>query len=196
MKYRPGSQLKEIPLAEEFGISRGQIRKVIARLSNEQLVETHQYKGAFVTSLSEKVIEELFDIREMLEIKASKLAIRHSTREELEGIRNALDRRERILFKNKFTKYYIPKIDFHNELFKLSKNNTLISLWEGIHPRLKLIRIQSAMHGERYLESLKEHKKILLSIYENHPKAAEDLISAHIQKARNSAMNSIRASES
>jgi len=181
--YRPGFQLKEIPLSKELNLTRTPIRKAIVQLANDGLVKTYPHRGAFVATLSDNEVEEIFEVREALEVKAASLVIRRASREELDHIRSALKKREASLSRTK-PKYVIPEIDFHQELIKLSKNSILISMWMGLHTKLQLIRIQSSMRGRRFLEAMKEHGTILSCIYENRPAETEALLRAHIQNAK------------
>ena len=182
-EYSPGYQLKEVPLAEELNLTRTPIRKAIAKLENEGLVKTYPHRGAFVVTLTDEEVEEIFEVREALEVKAASLAIRRASREELDHIRSGLEKRESLISRTK-PKYVIPDIDFHQELIKLSKNRILTSMWMGLHTKLQLIRIQSSMVGGRFLEAMREHKKILSCIYDNKPTEMEHLLRAHIQNAK------------
>ena len=182
-EYSPGYQLKEIPLSKELNLTRTPIRKAIVKLENEGLVRTYPHRGAFVTTLSNKETEEIFEVREALEVKAASLAIRRASRDDLDRIRSGLEKRESLISQTK-PKYVIPDIDFHQELIKLSKNELLTSMWMGLHTKLQLIRIQSSMIGGRFLAALKEHKRILNCIYDNKPDEVEHLLRAHIQKAK------------
>ena len=182
-EYTPGCQLKEIPLAEELNLTRTPIRKAIVKLANEGLVKTYPHRGAFVGTLSREEVEEIFEVREALEVKAVSLAILRASREELDRIQSALEKRESAVSRTK-PKYVVPDIDFHQELIKLSKNGILTSMWMGLHTKLQLIRIQSSMVGGRFLVAIREHKRILSCIYDNKPAEAEQLLRSHIQNAK------------
>ena len=152
-------------------------------MENEGLVKTYPHRGAFVVTLSNEETEEIFEVREALEVKAATLAIRRASREELDRIKSALEKRESLISQTK-PRYVIPDIDFHQELIKLSKNELLTSMWMGLHTKLQLIRIQSSMVGGRFLEAMKEHKRILYCIYDNKPAEVEHLLRTHIQRAK------------
>ena len=57
-KYKTGESLIETKLSEEFGVSRTPIREAIRQLELEGLVQTIPNKGAIVTGLSAKDIED------------------------------------------------------------------------------------------------------------------------------------------
>ena len=64
--FRPGERLKEISLATTFGVSRATIREALRLLENRGLVSIMPQRGAHVTQLSRKELEELFEIRAVL----------------------------------------------------------------------------------------------------------------------------------
>jgi DNA-binding GntR family transcriptional regulator len=184
LQYKPGFQLKEIPLAQEYDLSRSMIRKAIARLAGEGLVKTFPNRGAFVTSLTREEVEEIFEVREAIEIQGARLATRRANRDELDRIDHRLIRSEQSSIRGNLKGYYLPEMDFHHEIMKLSKNKTLITIWEGLQTKLHLLRIQSAIVGDRYLKAIEEHKEILASIYQNRPDETEKLLVLHIRRAK------------
>jgi DNA-binding GntR family transcriptional regulator len=72
--YKPGTQLKEEPLAREFGISRTPIRAALKRLVEDGLATADAGQGIHVAQWSEWDIEETFQLRMLLEPYAASLA--------------------------------------------------------------------------------------------------------------------------
>jgi len=72
--YKAGTQLKEEPLAREFGISRTPIRAALKRLVEDGLATADAGQGIHVAQWSEWDIEETFQLRMLLEPYAASLA--------------------------------------------------------------------------------------------------------------------------
>lgn len=72
--YRAGTQLKEEPLAREFGISRTPIRAALKRLVEDGLATADAGQGVHVAQWTEGDIEETFQLRMLLEPYAASLA--------------------------------------------------------------------------------------------------------------------------
>lgn len=72
--YKPGTQLKEEPLAREFGISRTPVRAALKRLVEDGLATADAGQGIHVAQWSEWDIEETFQLRMLLEPYAASLA--------------------------------------------------------------------------------------------------------------------------
>ncbi|MCC7041501.1 MAG: GntR family transcriptional regulator [Burkholderiales bacterium] len=70
----PGAKLRETDLAEEFGVSRARIRDALGALEQRGLVERIPNRGAVVTRLDLSQVFHIYDIREVLEGLAARLA--------------------------------------------------------------------------------------------------------------------------
>ncbi|SEH13855.1 transcriptional regulator, GntR family [Sphingopyxis sp. YR583] len=78
-----GSPLRQDALAEQMGTSRIPVREALSRLESEGLVASFPHKGYVVTGLSRSDIEELFDLRTMLEPDLIRHAIANMTEDDL-----------------------------------------------------------------------------------------------------------------
>jgi DNA-binding GntR family transcriptional regulator len=67
-RLAPGSPLREVPLAEELGVSRNSLREAIRILEGEHLVRYQMNRGAAVADFSDQEIDDLFAAREILEL--------------------------------------------------------------------------------------------------------------------------------
>ena len=63
----PGSQLSEVELANNFGVSRGPVREALQRLIQEGLLRSEPHRGVFVPVMSASDIEDIYFVREALE---------------------------------------------------------------------------------------------------------------------------------
>ena len=60
----PGQRLVEEQIVQRFAISRAPLREALRTLANQGLVEHLPRRGTRVTELSERDIDELFDLRD------------------------------------------------------------------------------------------------------------------------------------
>src|SRR5712691_10162875 len=79
----PGSRLRQERLAEMFGTSRIPVREALRALEYEGLVTSLPYRGFTVTELDADDIEEVYDLRILLESHAVRLAVPLMTDEDL-----------------------------------------------------------------------------------------------------------------
>jgi DNA-binding GntR family transcriptional regulator len=71
----PGTRLRQEKLAAEFGTSRIPVREALRALEYEGLVRSEPYRGFTVTELDADDIEEVYDLRILLEGHAVRLAL-------------------------------------------------------------------------------------------------------------------------
>jgi len=183
-EYLPGFQLKEVQISQEVGLTRTPVREAFIRLEREGLLKIFPNRGAFVTELSQKEIEDFYEVREALEVKAVSLAVRRANREELSQLGKMLNKTHQLYQRGAVKNYDDPRFDFHLELVKLSKNDKLVSGWKMLAAQLSLVRIKSSMTRKRYLTALSEHLEILNHIEAGGSKKAEKLLETHLHKSK------------
>ena len=82
LAYPPGMPLTEVKLTSELGMSRSPVRSAIQMLQAEGLIVSDYYKSMTVREITEKDINELYQIRELLEGAAFKLIFSTGRNEE------------------------------------------------------------------------------------------------------------------
>jgi len=82
----PGARLRQEELAELFRTSRIPVREALRALEYEGLVRSEPHRGFTVTSLDADDVEEVYDLRTVLESHAIRLAVPLLTDEDLEEL--------------------------------------------------------------------------------------------------------------
>jgi DNA-binding GntR family transcriptional regulator len=191
-EYLPGMQLKELQISKELSLTRTPVREAIIRLEREGLVRTIYNRGAFITVFSKKELDDLFEVREALEIKALYLATRRASRDDIDAIEAALKQRELLIKKGVATvDFRDAGLDFHLGIIKLSKNERLISTWQTMQSQISLVRVTSTTIKSRYLTAFEEHKKIFALVGNGDFKRAEKLLKRHLSFARDNLFSSL-----
>ena len=67
LRLHPGEPLREAAIAQQLGVSKTPIREALARLEQEGLVEVTSFKGAVVSGYSPRDLEEIYELRSLLE---------------------------------------------------------------------------------------------------------------------------------
>jgi DNA-binding GntR family transcriptional regulator len=82
----PGARLRQEELADVFGTSRIPIREALRALEYEGLVTSEPHRGFTVASLEADDVEEVYDLRAVLETHAVRLALPLLTSEDLDDL--------------------------------------------------------------------------------------------------------------
>lgn len=62
-EFQPGQKLREVDLAQSFGVSRASVREALRMLESEGLVTILPQRGAQVTTLTAEEVRDIFEIR-------------------------------------------------------------------------------------------------------------------------------------
>src|SRR3954470_22686679 len=90
-KIAPGEQLREVPLSQALGISRGPIRDAFSRLEREGLVTIPRNGRTIVARLTREDFDEVYSLRLGLERVAMQYAIRNGTPADLDEMQRMVD---------------------------------------------------------------------------------------------------------
>ena len=189
-KYSPNERLNEVELSNSLGVSRGPIREAFQRLSYEGLVKLVPNKGAFVISFSSKEVEDIYELREYLEIMAVKLASKRSDQSDYRKLSDLLKATERMIEKNRYT-FYPWDSDFHLQIVKCTKNQKLEEYINKLYTQMRLIRHRSGSKEGRAAEAFKEHAEICKALCDGNGEKAEQLMVNHIRTSKDNVMQLI-----
>lgn len=179
-----GSKLGEEVLAARFGVSRGPLREALRRLEGRGLVVRTAHAGVRVVSLSRQALLELYEMRELLEGLAARLAARNMTREEVSGLHALLETDLNMGLRGDAYPLVFGDADFHFRIAEGSKSARLQQLLCGdLYSLIRLCRFKTA-HVPGQMKSYRDHVRIVEAIEEGDEELAEVLMRRHIATAR------------
>ncbi len=91
LELLPGAILDEGRLQSELGVGRTPIREALLRLSMERLVTIVPRRGIFVAEIGITDLQQIFEVRILLEAQAARLAARRGTQAHWERMQQLLD---------------------------------------------------------------------------------------------------------
>lgn len=179
---KQGSQLVEITLAQQLGVSRTPVRSAIKRLEAEGLVNIVPNRGAFVITPTQREIEETFQVRSELEQMAAELAAKRITPQEIEEL-NELIRQETTVFdKTNLEDYYVVNDNLHLSIAKISGNQVLYSYVKKLLDRTRLFLILfDPFFKLEYSPTLDSHQAIVDALAQGDPQAAREAVKEHVK---------------
>src|SRR5438552_4302674 len=123
-ELEPGTELAEVALSEQLGVSRGPVREALGRLASEGLVIVRPRRGAVVRSLSTEEFLELYQVREALEMMAVKLAVPRLTAEDIDGLRGLIEAMARHAERDEVAQVFEANMAFHGGLLEVAGKGT------------------------------------------------------------------------
>ena len=178
----PGSWLDEQSLALAFGISRTPMREAIKVLASEGLVTTKMNKGAYVTEVEKRDLEQIFTVLSLLEGEAAKETALRATEAELTQLDDLHHRLEKAAADRDLEQFFEINVRFHEKIQQIAANPWMNGVINDLRKVLKLQRRDSLSRSGRLLSSLVEHREILQAILKRDPLAAEAAMRKHLAR--------------
>jgi DNA-binding GntR family transcriptional regulator len=181
----PGKRINEVAVAASLGISRGPLREAIQRLASEGLLSIVRHKGAYVRTVDGAELEELYELRIVLETFAVRAVIAKAGADELAEL-SALVRRTRQILDEDATAYPAD-LDFHLQLVALARQSVLQRAVRDVHSTIHLARARSAHDPDRARAALDEHTRILDAVIARDAGLATQLLDQHLRTSLHNA---------
>jgi DNA-binding GntR family transcriptional regulator len=178
----PGSWLDEQSLAQQFGISRTPMREAIKVLASEGLVTTKMNRGAYVTEVDRRDLEQIFTVLSLLEGQAAKETASKATEEQLNLLDDLHHRLEKAAADRDVEQFFEINVKFHELIQDIASNKWMNGVIADLRKVLKLQRRDSLTRTGRLQNSLLEHREILQAILKRDPTAAEAAMRKHLAR--------------
>lgn len=178
-----GGPISEIEIADRFGVSRGPAREAIFRLESKGLVTRTAHLGARVVALKLDDLRSLYEMREALECKATRLAATRMSDVVLVRMAHILERDAQNAEVASGKSYYQlgTDDDFHVQIIRASGNIRIErALCDELYDVLRLYRFRSSSTSGRASVAWDEHQAILEALKARDPDAAEQAMRHHI----------------
>ncbi len=185
--YAPGSRLREEDLAAQLGVSRTPVREALRRLDAEGWLRVVPNQGAFAAKWSHADIEEIFDLRALLELHAAERAAAAPSARGMAALHAACDDGEAALPAHDLTaieRVSEANVRFHQTLWEMSglarTRATLASL--AVPPMI--LRNFRHFNDTNLRRSLAQHREMTEAIGTRNAAWAGAVMRAHVQAGK------------
>jgi DNA-binding GntR family transcriptional regulator len=181
--YAEGAPLRQDALAAELGVSRIPVREALRQLEAEGLVTIHVHHGAVVSVLSLPEIEELFELRSLIESDLIRRAVSRLTDEDVERAERALESYDESLADGSVGDWGGHNWRFHAALLGAAGRPLSLDLAAMLHNRSdRYMRMQLSLTGGEHRARV-EHHEILDAAVQREARRAAALLREHIRSA-------------
>jgi DNA-binding GntR family transcriptional regulator len=184
-----GTPLIEKQLAEEFGVSKTPVREALLRLMQTGLVDFAHAKGATVHQLDFAEMQDVLEMRQVLEPLALKQSAPKLTGDDIKTLEHLLATAAKPLTQQNFSKLSEVNNSFHNVLYSRADNVLLLKWLSDLNDRRRLISVKGWKTENRSSEELREHRAILQAIKQKNFALAVKQLERHITNFSNIVLN-------
>lgn len=179
-ELKPGAELAEIDLSEKYGVSRGPIREALRQLSAVGLVQLTPRRPAIVRVFSKKEFLDGYQLREVLEALAVRLAVPQLGSADVEFLAKCIDEMENATQFDDVVKYFELNNAFHQLFIEKCGNSQLQDFYNQVtKPMMRYQRWTVQLRGN-LRSSLGEHTRVVDAVRSGNAEQAAKLMIDHI----------------
>jgi len=180
----PGTRFSENEVAARSRVSRTPVRQALFRLEREGYLQVHPKSGWSVRPLDFDLLDDLYDLRLVLEIAAVQRLCAGDPRAALAGLEKVwlVAPRSRLTDGAR-----VARLDeeFHSTLVESAGNPELARVHHSITERIRIVRRLDFTHPERVVYTYLEHGQILRAVLARRSARAVQLLKSHIEGSKN-----------
>ena len=181
-RLTPGQHLVETELARHLGVSRQPVREALHRLEAEGWVDLRPNQGAFVHVPTAHEVDELLDVRELLEVETARLAARAADAGQVARLRVICHEGEAAVEAGDTERFVSVNNNFHDALAEIAGNSVLAELSAIVGRRARwYYRLVAPLRGH---ESCAEHMSMVDAIEAGDAEQAAKAARDHVERTR------------
>ena len=187
-RYAPGHRLIENDLISDFGTTRAVVREALRWLAAEDLIEITPYRGAAVSGLTRRDVENIYDVLAPLAIYAARLAAQridiNNNRKLAEDSLAATRRfKEQASAGRKLPDLAAENVRFHAVVRQIAGNPKIIQICEQLELQLVCILLPLVLEDHPEMWNAR-HEEVLVQILKGDSDKAAAEMEAFAEKSR------------
>ena len=188
-RFNPGKRLTEEHLAEEMGVSRTPVREALHKLELEGLIKPLETRGFIVSKDSREEVEELFDMRAILEGYGLRVISEKVSEDLLEQLNGLIGKAEDALRRKQIREVFKWNTQFHDTIHRMvAGKKRLHRLLVNVRKYVLRYREDTLQYPDGGRRALDGHRKIVLALRLRDPDLCERVMREHIQQAKEDAL--------
>lgn len=183
-QMRPGHLYSAPKLAVEFGVSATPVREAMLDLASGGLVEPIRNRGFRVLMPDDGDLDEISELRLMLEMPAMRLVVERAKDEQLERFEDVVAAIEACAEAADVAGFLLADREFHLGLLGIVGNGRLVRLVAQLRDQTRLVGIAELAREGNLTASAREHRAILEALRARDADRAEALMHVHLIHTR------------
>lgn len=181
INLKPGEKIVEQALCETFHISRTPIREAVLDLHKDHLIDIYSKRGTYISYIDESIVEEVRQLRAVLESEVARIACRILTPEDLDLLRENIIIWRYYIEKNQQKKIFELDKKFHSMLYNMCGKQYWNELVESVAPHFDRTTVLS-FHCCPASHILLDHEHLVDAIEAKNEAAAYKIARQHMKR--------------
>ena len=192
-RLEPGQRLKEEELARELGISRTPVREALLMLQAEDLVVAAPNRGATVRVHDAKDLNDLYELRALLEGYATRRAAERISKREVNSLRLSCDRFDKLSPDDDLRGVVRENLLFHNTILQVAASERLTALVRKVIELPLVYNSYRWYSGDQMRISAHYHRQIVKALADGDADRAELIMKEHLFEARDMLVSHVQS---
>ncbi len=177
-----GTRLVQAEIADQLKVSTTPVREALRDLAAEGLIELDAHRGGVVHQISREELDEVYDLRLLLEKEAMERAAERITDEQIEAVRGVLNEMQGA---TELSKWVILNRDFHLKIYEAAGSPRLLGMVRTLL-NISVMYVSMALESASWVRSqaTDDHEEFIHVLAERDAEAARELIQRHLEMSR------------
>lgn len=191
-EYQPNQRLTEIGIAEALGVSRTPVREALGLLSREGLLASMPHGGFKVPDLQVDDLNDIFELRYLLEPYAAGLAARNAFHDGVTAMHVSIQTEKQCLIDSGNIAFVQASQDFRNRLFSMAGNRRLAAAIAQVEGHIQFVRNEAFDDWKTRTALISAQEQILEAVRMRDAEAAAKAMRALLTTAKNTLLAALQ----
>ncbi len=179
-----GARIVETEYADKLHISRTPLREALRKLERDGLVEYVLRRGVVVRAFTLADVEEIYTIRNALEMITLPAIIQNATPDDVLALREKLAQMDALVEKSDIENLSPLARSFHSQLTAISGLNRILRVIEGQDEYINRFSAMSIAKENRRNAAHQEHYRLVDYVESKDLDSFSHLMSKHIERSK------------
>ena len=187
-----GVRIVETEYANKLHISRTPLREALRKLERDGLVEYVIRRGVVVRAFTIEDVEEIYTIRNVLEMLTLPAIIQNATPKDIQSMREKLKQMDRLMEDNQIERLSAVARAFHDQLTAISGLKRILRVIQGQDEYIHRFSALSIAKDTRRGDAHQEHYRIVEMIENRDLEGLKAVMSKHIEASKQSCLSALK----
>lgn len=183
-RLEPGTMYSIGEIAEKLNVSITPVREALHDLAREGLIEVKRNRGFRVRTPSNKELDDIVQIRTMLEVSSVREITERALIEDFDALRQLSRKTEIFAQAGEWVGFLDTDREFHLSLLAALDNPKLLEIVGSLRDQSRLFGLDKMAGSPNFLQSTKEHELLLDAMEARDPERAASIMTTHLRHVR------------
>ncbi|MBQ9326616.1 MAG: GntR family transcriptional regulator [Clostridia bacterium] len=186
-----GERIVETEYASRLHISRTPLREALRKLERDGLVEYEMRRGVIVRAFTISDVEEIYTIRNAMEMLTLPAIIEKATAEDIASLREKLAAMDTLIARDDVENLSPLTRAFHSQLTEICHQNRILRVIESQDEYIRRFSAMAIRQYPRLAEAHKEHYQLVELVEKKDLEGFRQLMQHHIEESKQSCLKGL-----